>query len=189
MKYSIFALAGLAALASSSAIPQDEKIPTLPNGFFEGSYNDDGTTTLNFTERNEVFTFKPRREPAKTAVRGVEARDTPPFGHNDCWGNELDHDGVDQGFQNFRGLWSGAKMELGSAVGRFYRGYNNNGVYVYFCYNAPKGYDTFGDEDLDFASYWMDSECGPYTDGFYQWDSPSLFGKCTSGTEVCLGSR
>ena len=71
-----------------------------------------------------------------------------------------------------------------------YFGYNFDCVYVYFCYNDKGGYakgDNCDIVDLNYTVLKMDQKCGSYKPGYFQWDSPSLWGKFASGTNVCLG--
>ncbi|KAF9888818.1 hypothetical protein FE257_008187 [Aspergillus nanangensis] len=186
--YSIFAPAFAAALGMATVIPDTGKasdLPSLPNGFFSGVNHANGSSTLSFEATGEVLTFKPSHDQVRVQKR------TPPFGHTDCWTfqPELNHAGVDAGVAAFRNRLSFSGFDLGHDAGPAYYGFNNDGVYVYFCYNTKAiARGTVEMEDLDFATYWTDVDCGPYKPGFFQWDSPLLFGKTLSGTAVCLGS-
>jgi hypothetical protein len=205
-----FTFISLAAVATASVIqlgieqnsPSTKKsdIPELPSGFFYDVNHVNGSNTLTFVNTDESFSFMPwnpaptyvpKPNPTKTLLERSQPSEKAPVGHSDCWNfGELNHSGVDQGINDFRAELEDSDLGLGIPDGYSYFGYNEGGVFVSFCTNTnDSGYtDFFCTVDLNFATYWRDQDCGAYQPGYYEWDSPSLFGKCQSGTPVCLGS-
>lgn len=186
-------MVAFATVGLTSAIPTTSQ-PQLPEGFFAGIYNEDGTTTLTFANLNETYTFNAKSVPTVRRDASNEIEKRAPFGRTDCWRFQtLSRSGVDKGIRAFRDLFNSKPNERGY-LGREwliqYFGYNFDGVYVYFCVNTRDWWsDSFEVADLDHGSYWMDQDCGPYSAGYYQWDSPSLFGKALSGSDVCAGGK
>lgn len=177
----------------------DHDLSLLPDGHFMGQNWPNGSNTLFFPDLMQGFTFEPTAA-LETANTGSDA-----FGTFDCWTfqGELDHSGVDQGITALRHLVdiSMTPTDGGFDIGRFeylflyydmpYRGYNYNGVYVYYCRNTPsQGQDTISKNDINLSTYQMDADCGAYKPGYWEWaNSVTLFGKTYSGTPVCTGSN
>ena len=151
--------------------------------------NKDGTTTLKFPELNETYTFQGMAQaPVRRDLTELQKR-----AKSQCWSNnDLNHQGVDRGIQAFRDLFNqnpGKQGYLGTRYDIAYFGYNFDGVYTYFCYNDNSPFatgDGYDQADLTYAVITMDRECGAYKPGYYPWNSPSLWGKCDSGTRVCV---
>lgn len=183
----------LASAALGTAVATQE-IPDLPDGWFTGFNHANGTNTLVFHEIGQEINFMPRAAITNSDDAGVLSK---RFG-SDCWTifPNLPKAGTDDAIQQWRDATQQELVYVGNGGGcgqnpdfAPYYGYNSGGVYVYFCYNsnAPL-HDSCDFNDVQFATLNMDQTCGPYVPGFYQWDSPSLFGKCASGTRVCLGN-
>ncbi|KAJ4982822.1 hypothetical protein SVAN01_11695 [Stagonosporopsis vannaccii] len=181
-------LSALATATAAVALPattEQPVVPDLPEGFFAGFNNPDGTTTLQFLDTNQNFTFTPREAPGHA---GLQKR----VGGYDCWNNALDAQGVDRGMNEMRQRLSHTPIGLGQySDWPAYFGYNNLGVYVYFCVNTG-GWSNhaFTLQDLNEMSLYMDQKCGAYRDGYvthgdFHW---ALFGKAKSGTKLCLGN-
>ncbi len=175
-----------------------DDLSQLPDGHSIGQNWPNGSTTLFFPDLEQAFTFVPTKPPtASVRTRGTGSDGAGSF---DCWTfqPELDHGGVDQAIRSLREL--AAPSDEGFLIGRYrsqlyyydtpYRGYNVNGVYVYYCRNAQgSGLYTISMVDIDFSTAHMDADCGAYQPGFWQWgNSDTLFGKTLSGTHVCAGS-
>lgn len=182
-------LSALATASTAVALPatnEQPAIPNLPEGFFAGYNNPDGTSTLQFIDTHENFTFTPREasEPAS-----LDKRD----GWTDCWPGKLNRDGVDAGMTEMRTRLSHTPIGLGQNQDwPPYFGYNNNGVYVYFCVNSGGlfQFHSFTREDLDWFSYHMDQQCGAYVPGYIRREDVEwmVFGKAQSGTRLCQGN-
>lgn len=168
-------------------------VPDLPNGFFAGYNNPDGTSTLHFVDTNQNFTFVPTPEsssitPSSHLSKRVLA--------SSCWSPTLSHPGVDGAMSEMRTRLSHTAI----GVGQYsdwppYFGYNNNGVYVYVCENSGIAGVSFSlTTDLfNRYSYAMDQRCGAYVAGyveetFIEVPTRWLWGKAVSGTRVCLGN-
>ncbi|CAA9964972.1 hypothetical protein CFE70_007981 [Pyrenophora teres f. teres 0-1] len=191
----------LLALATSSttkaiALPATDSqpaIPELPEGFFAGYNNPDGTSTLQFIDSNSNITFTPTSAPTSSTASGLQARqgtggDTPTWS---CWPGTLDRNGVDQGIRKLRERLQSSPIGIGQwSDWPPYFGYNNNGAYVYVCENTGYSWNSYGytREDLDHQSYWMDQKCGAYVPGYFSGSAGILFGKARSGTAVCQGN-
>jgi hypothetical protein len=183
-----FAVSSIASIVPRS-IPTFEELPGgLPQGLFSGVNNGDGSTTLTFTETGEVVTFIPT--PLPVGTRQVQKRDLC-----DCWTFQpkLNKAGVDQGITKYKQmLGAQGLIFLGyppdSIVPKYY-GYNNNGVYVYLCFNSHlHASSAAGLDQLNYLIKHMDDCCGQYNPGYAEYSSDYiLFGKTLSGTSVCLG--
>jgi hypothetical protein len=174
---------------------ENSPIPDLPNGFFSGHNNPDGTNTLHFHDTDETFTFMPRaaeaEEPLDLTKRQGDFWPARAF----CWNPPtLNRDGTDESIRQMR---SHIRRDGNISVGQYsnwapYFGYNANGVYTYFCVNSGSSgsYRSFNMGDLDWATSYMDSQCGAYMPGYVRFnqDPDKLFGKCVSGTPVCQGN-
>lgn len=178
----------LATAATAAALPatSEQAVPDLPNGFFAGFNNPDGTSTLQFLDTNQNFTFTAAQPPVSA---DLEKRD----GLVSCWGGALDSQGVNIGMQEMRTRLASSPIGLGQySDWPAYFGYNNFGVYVYFCVNTgdSQSYFRFTRKDLDEMSLYMDQQCGAYRDGYVSYGTwnYALFGKVRSGTKVCLGN-
>ncbi|KAF5246280.1 hypothetical protein FAUST_1397 [Fusarium austroamericanum] len=168
---SILALAGFAAAAPSST--QDFK--NLPDGPYSGINNADGSSSVTHMETGETFNF------AAPAKRSLEKRDTH------CWGYELDHGGVDAAVVQLKN-WAGTGRDWKSDGTPSYFGYNERGVYVYYCINAPRSQGNLDVADINYALGQMDSKCKRYEAGYFRWDgSVEIVGKTRSGDNICLG--
>ncbi|EAT77158.1 hypothetical protein HBI56_206940 [Parastagonospora nodorum] len=182
-------LSALATATTAAALPapaEQPAVPNLPEGFFAGFNNPDGTTTLQFLDLNQNLTFTPTEAPE---AAGLERR----VAGSSCWGGALDSQGTDRGMNAMRERTSHTPIGLGQySDWPAYFGYNNLGVYVYFCVNNGAWFyqHAFTRADLDAMSGFMDQRCGAYRDG-YVWhneDDAFLFGKARSGTKVCQGN-
>ena len=198
-----FLLILLALVTSSTttavAVPATEgppPIPDFPDGYFAGYNNLDGTSTLQFLDTNENFTFTPKPQPASAELEKRQEE-----GHIlrliSCWVGSLDRAGLDGGMNEMRSRLSHTPI----GVGQFsdwpdYFGYNNRGVYTYVCENSGQDGARFSFDTalLNDFSYRMDQECGGYVPGFvrtresYQVQARLLFGRTLSGTKVCQGN-
>ncbi|KAH7389343.1 hypothetical protein DE146DRAFT_619888 [Phaeosphaeria sp. MPI-PUGE-AT-0046c] len=196
MRPSLLILSALASASAVFALPSTNgqpSIPDLPEGFFAGYNNPDGTSTLQFVDTHENFTFVPIPAPKPS---GIEKRGQ---GKPDCWAwmGRLNTAGVDAGIRALKDRLYTIPIGLGQhSDWPPYFGYNNNGVYVYFCVNSGVDYLhwSFTYEELEWYSFWMDYFCGPYMSGYllddrYDIKNPyRLFGKAKSGTAVCQGN-
>jgi hypothetical protein len=183
MRFQILSL--LAIAGATAALQQWAGIENLPDGAYSGVNHPDGSTTMTSLDTGETYSFS-LSEPATKQTRrsdyAIAKRDTS------CWGHDLDHGGVDAGVKALKN-WAGTDgREIVSGDTRSYFGFNNNGVYVYYCINALHSRGNIDIIDIDYANRNMDSTCRPYEDGFFLWPgTPELVGKCRSGTAVCLG--
>ncbi|OBT73898.1 hypothetical protein VF21_08265 [Pseudogymnoascus sp. 05NY08] len=181
-----FQLLTLLALAGASAANQWAGMENLPDGAYSGINHPDGSTTMTSLSTGEAYTFALTSTPStpqtrRTSRDGISKRDTS------CWGYELDHGGVDQGVAALKN-WAGSGHDLVSDDARSYYGFNNKGVYYYYCINAYHTQGNLDMGDIDYANRMMDANCGGYQAGFFRWPgTPELVGKCRSGTAVCLG--
>ncbi|KAL7910520.1 hypothetical protein GGI35DRAFT_479363 [Trichoderma velutinum] len=193
MRSSAFISLAFAALVA--AAPTQEKVPDLPDGWFTGYNHANGTNTLVFHEDGQSFTFKPLTPDTTPADTGALSKRSG----SQCWTSfpKLPQAGTDAAIAQWRSVTQQTLQYAGnggSACGGAsnfppYIGYNNGGVYVYFCYNSnDQGNDSCSFDDVQEATLNMDQTCGSYVPGYFQWDSPSLFGKCASGTAVCQGN-
>ncbi|KAH9212347.1 hypothetical protein DL95DRAFT_304397, partial [Leptodontidium sp. 2 PMI_412] len=105
----------------------------------------------------------------------------------DCWHSQLDISGTDQAVQTLKN-WAGGGRTLRSCDRTDYFGFNYNGVYVYYCINAPHVEGNLNVDDINEALVAMDAICARYEASYYRWEnSAELVGKCASGTADCLG--
>jgi hypothetical protein len=195
---SIFAIAVATATASTInaiVLPPTDQRPAaaeLPEGFFYGYNNPDGTSTLHFPDTRENITFNPTPAPLPADLTKRQ-NGLITYG---CWSGTLDRSGVDEAMNQMRTRLDQTPI----GVGQYsdwppYFGYNVNGVYVYACENSGSGDASyaFKREQLDWMSYRMDQRCGAYVPGFVEEslrEVPTryLFGKARSGTAVCQGN-
>ena len=188
-------LLALATLHVSNAIAPPSTdgqplVPELPEGFFAGYNNPDGTSTLSFFDTHENITFTPIPAPSPA---NLDKRQALGYG---CWPGTLDVYGVDSAMNLMRQRLSQTPIGIGQLNDwPPYFGYNANGVYVYACENSgiPGAYYYFRAETLDWMSYNMDQRCGAYVPGYIEQSSfeigrRALFGKARSGTAVCQGN-
>ncbi|KFY00193.1 hypothetical protein O988_03451 [Pseudogymnoascus sp. VKM F-3808] len=180
-----FQILSLLAIAGVTAASQWAGVENLPDGAYSGVNHPDGSTTMTSLESGESFTFSLTDAAPKETKRSdyaISKRDT------DCWGYELDHGGVDDGFGLLKN-WAGTfGRGLSSGDGTNYYGFNSRGVYVYYCINAAHSQGNLDITDINYAALNMDSTCGAYQAGYYLWNgSAELVGKARSGTAVCLG--
>lgn len=158
---------------------------TLPDGAYSGKINADGSYTL---KRADV----PRAASVTYAVNAtaLAARNADPEKRfTSCWGSNLDRTGTDLATNDLR-KWANVNggRTIVSHERPDYFGFNRNGVYVYYCINAPNSQGNIDLNDVNFALSQMDSHCPRYTAGYWQWDgSVELIGKAASGTNVCRG--
>ena len=174
------------ALATATTAAEQPTVPNLPEGFFAGFNNPDGTATLQFLDHNQNFTFTPTETPEAADLEKREAGSS-------CWGGALDSQGTDRGMNQMRERTSHTPIGLGQwSDWPAYFGYNNLGVYVYFCVdsNGWGVYHSFTRADLDAMSGFMDQRCGAYRDGFvwHNENNAFVFGKARSGSKVCPGN-
>ncbi|KAF3048417.1 hypothetical protein E8E12_011785 [Didymella heteroderae] len=135
-------------------------VPELPDGFFAGYNNPDGTSTLRFLDTHENITFTPISAGDSSGL--VEKRQNGLIEYG-CWSGTLDRSGVDTAMNLMRDRLS----QIPIGVGQYsdwppYFGYNANGVYVYACENSGESgaYYSFMRDQLDWMSYRMDQRCG-----------------------------
>ncbi|KAH7309052.1 hypothetical protein B0I35DRAFT_441300 [Stachybotrys elegans] len=184
-----FPLMALAIVGKTVASPvaAESSIPDLPDGFFSGYNNADGTNTLIFRDLNQTFTFVPRPALVDESPQ-IEKRQS----ESDCWNyDKLNVAGVDDAIRQLReyiGYYG--VLVVGNTWGNpAYFGFNSGGVYAYFCWNTDMPLEAnVNMRALDRYTSWMDRDCGPYMPGYSPRDSWILFGKCKSGTPVCLGN-
>ncbi|XP_014553227.1 hypothetical protein COCVIDRAFT_29521 [Bipolaris victoriae FI3] len=185
-------LLALATATSILALPDTQEqpqIPDLPNGFFGGYNNPDGTSTLHFLDTNENITFTPTPAPSVPS----RAKRAEEYG---CWAGTLNRAGTDRAMNLMRERLSHTPIGVGQLNDwPAYFGYNENGVYVYACENSggAGNYFYFERSHLDRMSKMMDDRCGAYVPGYMMdwWWLPThreLFGKAFSGTAVCQGN-
>ncbi|OBT60223.1 hypothetical protein VE03_10317 [Pseudogymnoascus sp. 23342-1-I1] len=181
MRFQLLALLGL---ASASAATQWSGMENLPNGAYSGVNHPDGSTTVTSLESGKTYDFSLSNRATKQTRRSdyaITKRDTS------CWSYQLDHTGVDQGVINLKN-WAGSGVGLSSGDSPSYYGFNNNGVYVYYCINKAHSSGNLDINDIDYALRQMDSNCASYEAGYFLWPNRvELVGKCRSGTPVCLG--
>lgn len=181
-------LSALATATTAAALPAaaEAAVPALPEGFFAGFNNPDGTTTLQFLDSNQNFTFTGTEQPKAADLSKRTAGAS-------CWGGALDSQGVDRGMNEMRARTAQSPVGLGQySDWPPYFGYNNLGVYVYFCVNSGAWLlqHGFTRADLDAMSGFMNDRCGRYRDG-YTWHNEEdafIFGMARSGTKLCLGN-
>ena len=185
----------LAFTALATAVATQDEIPDLPDGWFTGFNHDNGTNTLIFHKTGQEINFMPRAPTASPAKADVLSKRSGAA----CWSAlaKLPTAGTDTAIQEWRDTTSEDLVYVGNGGSGCgdnpdfppYFGYNSGGVYVYFCFNSnDQAHDSADFNDVQFATLQMDQSCGAYVPGYYQWDSPSLFGKCASGTSVCVGN-
>ncbi|KAM0301594.1 hypothetical protein ACHAPM_005826 [Fusarium culmorum] len=158
-----FKLVSILALASfAAAAPSStQDFKNLPDGPYSGVNNADGSSSVTHMDTGETFNF------AAPAKRSLEKRDTH------CWGYELDH---------------GTGRDWKSDGTPSYFGYNERGVYVYYCINAPRSQGNLDVADINYALGQMDSKCKRYEAGYFRWDgSVEIVGKTRSGDNIWLG--
>lgn len=169
------------------------EVPDLPDGFFAGYNNPDGTSTLHFIDTNQNFTFTPIPEsPPSPSPPHLSKRVL----FSDCWAGTLDRTGTNGAMSEMRTRLSHTPI----GVGQFsdwppYFGYNNNGVYVYVCENSGIAGVSFslGTDLFNRYSSSMDQRCGAYVPGyveetFIEVPTRWLWGKARSGTKLCQGN-
>jgi hypothetical protein len=182
MRFHILSLLGL---ASASVAIQWSGVENLPDGAYSGINHPDGSTTMTNLDSGETYNFSISAAPTQQTKRSdyaISKRDTS------CWGYQLDHGGVDAGTAALR-QWAGENgRDLYSGKTPNYYGFNNKGVYVYYCINAAHRQGNLDVNDINFALANMDTTCAKWEAGYYLWPgSAELVGKCRSGTPVCLG--
>ncbi|KAM0251443.1 hypothetical protein ACHAQJ_008194 [Trichoderma viride] len=178
-----FQILSLLALVGSTTVTANRWVgmENLPDGPYKGVTHADGSTTVTSLDTGENYTFALTQDSDEEQKRAIEKR------YISCWGYQLDHGGVDDAVVQLKD-WASTGHELDSGATTNYFGYNVNGVYVYYCINAPNSSGNLDVVDVDYALGQMDSQCQLYEAGYYQWDgSPEIVGKCRSGTAVCLG--
>ncbi|KAI6755600.1 hypothetical protein HG531_004706 [Fusarium graminearum] len=155
-----FKLVSILALAgfAAAAPSSTQDFKNLPDGPYSGINNADGSSS-----------------------RSLEKRDTH------CWSYELDHGGVDAAVVQLKN-WAGTGRDWKSDGTPSYFGYNERGVYVYYCINAPRSQGNLDVADINYALGQMDSKCKRYEAGYFRWDgSVEIVGKTRSGDNICLG--
>lgn len=185
-------LLALASATTTSAVTLpathgQPQAPNLPEGFFAGYNNPDGTSTLHFPDTNENVTFTPVSDPESS----LEKRQDPDEIQFVCGPGTLDRAGLDSGMNQMRERLSHTPI----GVGQWhdwppYFGYNANGVYTYICEatGATGAHLDFGMDAFNEYSYHLDRRCGAYVAGYIH-DKPwYLFGRAKSGTKVCQGN-
>jgi hypothetical protein len=175
----LLAIAGLTTATTGSWLGMEN----LPDGPYKGVNHDDGSTTITNLETGESYEFGLSKESAANEKRSVsiEKREAS------CWGYQLDHGGVDAAVVKLKN-WAGTGRDLTTGGKPDYFGYNERGVYVYYCVNAAFSGGNVDVADIDYALGQMDGQCQRYEAGYYRWDgSAELVGKVRSGTAVCLG--
>ncbi|KAL5350492.1 hypothetical protein ACLOAV_004061 [Pseudogymnoascus australis] len=161
-----FQILSLLAIAGATAANQWAGMENLPNGAYSGVNHPDGSTTMTFLDLGETYTFslaEPATKQSRRSDYAIAKRDTS------CWGNQLDHGGVDAGVRALKN-WAGTGGQtIISGNTRSYHGFNNNGVYVYYCINRTHSQGNLDIRDIDFAlktwmplaaHMWMVSTCG-----------------------------
>ena len=176
----------LLAFAGAVAAHQWVGMENLPDGPYRGFNYPNGSTTMISLTSGKEFTFHLNETATENTRRSdsvITKRDTS------CWGYQLDHSGVDIGVNQLK-TWASeiGGATLTSCARNQYYGFNNNGVYVYYCINRAWSSGNLDLVDVNYALTNMDSICIPYEAGYFLWPgSPELVGKCSSGTAVCLG--
>lgn len=180
-----------ATTTSAVALPATDgqpQVPDLPEGFFEGYNNPDGTSTLHFLNTNENVTFTPVSD---SDSAGLEKRQDPDRIRFECGPGALDRAGLDSGMNQMRERLSHTPIGVGQwSDWPPYFGYNANGVYTYICEatGATGARFDFRTDAFNDYSYRLDKKCGAYVSGYIHEIPWYLFGRAKSGTKVCQGN-
>lgn len=183
----------LACTVGVNAEPKWAGMENLPDGPYSGVNMVNGSTTMTHMVTGEQYTFhimddgKPSMRRLKRSDYAVSQRSNALGKRGtDCWGYQLDVGGVDRGVQALKN-WANNGVFLHSCRRNNYYGFNDNGVYVYYCINSQFFEGNLNVGDINEALSNMDGTCRRYEAGYFRWNSPELVGKCRSGTPVCLG--
>ncbi|KAF4947818.1 hypothetical protein FSARC_13880 [Fusarium sarcochroum] len=179
MRLSLLSIVGLIGLAIAAPGPV-KSMKDLPDGPYEGRHNEDGTTTMTHLETRESFSISPSESDEKRSDASLHKRSTH------CWGYQLDHAGTDEAVRQLRN-WASKGGTWSSDDTPDYIGYNNRGVYVYYCINIRQRSGNIDQADIDYALGQMDGQCQRYEAGYFEWDNSyghELIGKCSSGTRA-----
>lgn len=165
------------ALAGLASANRWLGVENLPDGAYHGVVYPNGSTTMTSLDSGASHFFELEEASADVLQKRYTA----------CWGDDLPHGGVDGAAESLR-RWAGSGRELSSGDSPNYYGFNNQGVYVYYCINAPHSSGNLDSNDVNYALGQMDASCNAYEAGYWQWDGSSeIVGKCRSNTAVCLG--
>lgn len=180
-----FQILSLLALSGATAANQWAGMENLPDGAYSGVNHPDGSTTMTALDSGETYTFnliESATEQTRRSDYAVTKRETQ------CWGYQLDHGGVDDGVRALKN-WAGTGgKDLSAGNTPNYYGFNNKGVYVYYCINGAHTQGNLDINDIEWAFKQMDAICGAYKGRYYQWTgSPEIVGMCRSGDIVCRG--
>jgi hypothetical protein len=174
MHFQNIAILALAGLGAANRWPGVEH---LPDGPYQGVVHANGSTTMTSLDSGSEHFFELEQAPASELQKR----------YTSCWGDDLPHGGVDGAGDSLK-RWAGSGQELSSGDSGHYYGFNNQGVYVYYCINWPHSRGNLDTNDVYYAFGQMDANCRAYEAGYFQWDNtPEIVGKCRSGTAVCLG--
>jgi hypothetical protein len=179
-QHSLFALA-----AALSLTPSVCASTAIPDGGYAVTNLNDGSQLWTSVTDSALEPIKVHAE----AKRGVLSTRSAKFAKRraDCWGNALDHAGVDTALNALRG-WANAGTTLTSDNGPKSHGYVSNGVYAYYCITRAHTSGNLDINDVNHAIGEMDKKCATYTGSWYGWDGSSeIVGKASTSQQVCTG--
>ncbi|EOA89068.1 hypothetical protein ACJQWK_05772 [Exserohilum turcicum] len=160
--------------------------PEVPDGTYSITHQEDGSylwKSLTNATMEPITTFPQRNGKPKTYSAKFQKRRT------DCWGQDLDHAGVDKSANDLRrwarqpGGFNWAATYAASSVGSVV-----NFVFVYYCITTPHTSGNIDENDVNYALAQMDAKCPLYRASWFGWDGSSeLIGKASVNAEICTG--
>ena len=175
----------LLALATAIGFAPSVYAASVPDGSYIVTNLEDGSTLWTPVDNKTLEPIKVQPEVKRSTLNTRSAKFVKR--RTDCWGNALDHAGVDTAANALRG-WANTGTTLTSGDGPRSFGYVSNGAYVYYCITRARTSGNLDIGDVNYALGQMDAKCALYSASWFGWDGSSeIVGKASTSQQVCTG--